>query len=69
MKAVVYHGPGERGWDTVDDPAILDPTDAIVRIDTSTKVGIHDAYPAKSGVCHRCVRPYPTGVRAARFRL
>ena len=39
MKALVYHGPGERGWDTVDDPTILDPTDAIVRIDTSTICG------------------------------
>ncbi len=39
MKALVYHGPGERGWDTVADPAILDPTDAIVRIDTTTICG------------------------------
>jgi alcohol dehydrogenase len=39
MKALVYHGPGERGWDTVDDPAIVAPTDAIVRIDTSTICG------------------------------
>jgi len=30
MKALVYHGPGERGWDSVDDPTILDPADAIV---------------------------------------
>lgn len=39
MKALVYHGPGQRGWDTVDDPAIIDPTDAVVRIDTSTICG------------------------------
>jgi alcohol dehydrogenase len=39
MKALVYHGPGERGWDTVADPTIIDPTDAIVRIDTSTICG------------------------------
>ena len=39
MKALVYHGPGERGWDTVADPTIVDPTDAIVRIDTSTICG------------------------------
>jgi alcohol dehydrogenase len=39
MKALVYHGPGRRGWDTVDDPTITDPTDAIVRIDTSTICG------------------------------
>ena len=39
MKALVYHGPGQRGWDTVDDPSIIDPTDAVVRIDTSTICG------------------------------
>ena len=39
MKALVYHGPGERGWDTVPDPKIVDPTDALVRIDTSTICG------------------------------
>jgi alcohol dehydrogenase len=39
MKALVYHGPGERGWDSVDDPTIIDRTDAIVRIDTSTICG------------------------------
>ena len=39
MKALVFHGPGERGWDTVDDPTILEATDAIVRVDTSTICG------------------------------
>src|ERR1017187_2660655 len=39
MKALVYQGPGQRGWDPVDDPTIIDPTDAIVRIDTSTICG------------------------------
>jgi alcohol dehydrogenase len=39
MKALVYHGPGERGWDTIGDPTILEPTDAIVRIDSSTICG------------------------------
>lgn len=39
MKALVYHGPGQRGWDTVPDPAIIDPTDIVVRIDTSTICG------------------------------
>jgi alcohol dehydrogenase len=39
MKALVYHGPGQRSWDSVPDPAILEPTDAIVRIDTSTICG------------------------------
>ncbi|HVW16729.1 MAG TPA: zinc-dependent alcohol dehydrogenase family protein [Solirubrobacteraceae bacterium] len=39
MKALVYHGPGQRSWDDVEDPKILEPTDAIVRIDTSTICG------------------------------
>jgi alcohol dehydrogenase len=39
MKALVYHGPGQRGWDTVADPKIIDPTDIVVRIDTSTICG------------------------------
>jgi alcohol dehydrogenase len=39
MKALVYHGPGARGWDSVDDPTLIDPTDVIVRIDTSTICG------------------------------
>jgi alcohol dehydrogenase len=39
MKALVYHGPGKRSWDSVDDPGIVDPTDAVVRIDTSTICG------------------------------
>ncbi len=39
MKALVYHGPGQRGWDNVADPGIVDPTDIVVRIDTSTICG------------------------------
>src|SRR4051812_9679072 len=39
MKALVYHGPGERSWDKVPDPRIQQPTDAIVRIDSSTICG------------------------------
>jgi alcohol dehydrogenase len=39
MKALVYHGPDQRSWDTVDDPTIVDPTDIVVRIDTSTICG------------------------------
>jgi alcohol dehydrogenase len=39
MKALVYHGPGERRWEFVPDPAIREPTDAIVRIDSSTICG------------------------------
>jgi alcohol dehydrogenase len=39
MKALVFHGPGQRTWETVPDPSLQDPTDAIVRIDTSTICG------------------------------
>jgi alcohol dehydrogenase len=39
MKALVYGGPGSRSWQSVPDPSILEPTDAIVRIDSSTICG------------------------------
>jgi alcohol dehydrogenase len=39
MKALVYHGPGKRSWDEVPDPRLQEPTDAIVRIDSSTICG------------------------------
>jgi alcohol dehydrogenase len=39
MKALVYHGPGERAWEDKPRPAIQDPSDAIVRITTSTICG------------------------------
>src|ERR1700686_5526371 len=39
MKALVYHGPGQKSWDTVPSPTIQQPTDAIVKIDTATICG------------------------------
>jgi alcohol dehydrogenase len=39
MKGLVYHGPGRRAWEDVPDRRIEAPTDAIVRIDTSTICG------------------------------
>lgn len=39
MKALVYHGPAEESWETVSDPVIQSPTDAIVRIDSATICG------------------------------
>ena len=39
MKALVYGGPGERSWDTVDDPGLQEPTDVIVQVDTTTICG------------------------------
>jgi alcohol dehydrogenase len=39
MKALVYHGPGQKSWESVDDPKPSDPTDIVVRIDTTTICG------------------------------
>src|SRR5829696_681029 len=39
MKALVYHGPGEKAWEQVPEPGIQSPTDAIVQIDTTTICG------------------------------
>jgi alcohol dehydrogenase len=39
MKALVYHGPGNKAWEEVPDPKIVEPTDVIVRIDTTTICG------------------------------
>ena len=39
MHALVYHGPGKMAWESVPDPSIIDATDAIVRIDSSTICG------------------------------
>jgi alcohol dehydrogenase len=39
MKALVYHGPGEKAWEEVPEPAIVDDTDAIVRVDAVTICG------------------------------
>ncbi len=39
MQALVYHGPGEKAWEFVPDPTIIEPTDAIIRIDSSTICG------------------------------
>jgi alcohol dehydrogenase len=39
MKALVYHGPGEKSWTDAPDPHIQHPTDVIVRMDTTTICG------------------------------
>ena len=39
MKALVYHGPGQKSWESVGDPKPMDPTDIVVRIDTTTICG------------------------------
>ncbi len=39
MKAVVYHGPGQKAWEEVPDPEITDDGDVIVRVDATTICG------------------------------
>ena len=39
MKALVYHGPGQRAWEDKPRPEIVDATDAVVRITTTTICG------------------------------
>ncbi|MFI5045196.1 MAG: alcohol dehydrogenase catalytic domain-containing protein, partial [Acidimicrobiales bacterium] len=39
MKALVYHGPGQKAWEDAADPVIIDDTDAIVRVDAVTICG------------------------------
>jgi alcohol dehydrogenase len=39
MKALVYHGVGNKAWEEVPDPTVIKPTDAIVRIETTTICG------------------------------
>ncbi len=39
MKALVYHGPAQKAWEEAPDPKIIDPTDVIVQVDTTTICG------------------------------
>jgi alcohol dehydrogenase len=39
MRALVYHGPGQKAWEQVPDPQIVDDTDAIVQVDATTICG------------------------------
>ncbi len=39
MRAVVYHGPGQKSWEEVPKPQVIDDTDAIVRVDSVTICG------------------------------
>jgi alcohol dehydrogenase len=39
MRAVVFHGPGQKHWEEVPDPKIVDDSDAIVRITSTTICG------------------------------
>lgn len=39
MKALVYHGPGQKAWEEVPKPTLQADTDAIVRVDATTICG------------------------------
>lgn len=39
MKGFVFHGPGQSAWEDVPDPAVKEPTDAVVRVGAVTICG------------------------------
>ena len=39
MKALVYHGPGNKAWEDVPDARVEEPTDVVVKVDTTTICG------------------------------
>ena len=39
MKALVYHGPGNKAWEEVPNPTLQAPTDAIVKMESTTICG------------------------------
>ncbi|NKG20920.1 zinc-dependent alcohol dehydrogenase family protein [Paeniglutamicibacter terrestris] len=39
MKALIYHGPGDMSWSEAPKPQVLNPGDAIVRVETTTICG------------------------------
>src|ERR1700694_4123296 len=39
MRALVYHGAGQKAWEEVSRPVLVDDTDAIVRVDATTICG------------------------------
>ena len=39
MKALVYRGPGRKSWEDVPDARVQEPTDVVVKVDTTTICG------------------------------
>ncbi len=39
MRALVYHGPGDKAWEDMPKPGIIADTDAVVRVDAVTICG------------------------------
>lgn len=44
MKALVYHGPGRKEWETVPDPTLTNPTDVIVQRDATTMLDAYETF-------------------------
>src|SRR5918996_963280 len=38
-RALAYHGPGKKAWEDVPAPTIVEPTDVIVKVETTTICG------------------------------
>ncbi len=57
MKALTYHGDKTVRLETVPDPTILDPADAIVRVDVCAVCGsdLHVYHGRERGLDHGCV--------------
>ena len=69
MKALLYHGPGERSWDGVPDPPLEQPTDAIVRIDSSTiSVGVPETFESAPTSCGPAATSPTSAYTGARLR-
>ena len=49
MKGLVYQGTGRKQWETLADPTLQKPTDAIIRVDSSTICGT-DLHVLEGGV-------------------
>lgn len=39
MKALVYHGPGQKAWEEKEKPSVIAPTDAVIRVLKATICG------------------------------
>ena len=53
MRALTWHGKHDVRVDTVDDPEILNPRDAIIKI-TSTAICGSDLHLYDGYICPRC---------------
>lgn len=62
MKALVYHGPGNKAWEDVPDAAIVDDTDVVVRVEATTicGTGCRDRSRRSAGDLRACGVTHPS---------